>query len=162
MNVKIQANEIKLIKIENLKQKNGNRNQHPQSQIDALAEHFKYQGFRNPLIISKRSGEIVAGNGRYLAALRAGIKELPVIFQEFESEEQEYAFHVADNGLSGWSVLDYSGINSDVQNLGPDFNIDMLGLKNFAVDISDHGFNPDFNDEIEVKQKTCQHCGEVI
>lgn len=134
--IKIQANEIKIVDIKNLRTKKGNRNNHPQKQIEMLAKHFEHQGFRNPLIVSNQSGEIVCGNGRFLAALRAGIKELPVIYQDFESKEQEYQYHVADNGLGLWSELDYAGINADLIDLGP-FDIDMLGIKDFKVDVSE-------------------------
>lgn len=135
--MKIQANEIKLVSVKDLKLKKGNRNKHPKDQLDMLAKHFAYQGFRNPLIVSNQSGEVVCGNGRLMAAKKAGLKELPVIYQDFETPEMEYSYHVADNGLGLWSELDFSGINSDIGDLGPDFDIDMLGLKNFSIDVAD-------------------------
>lgn len=128
--MEIKSKEIKIVDITTLKMKKNNRNKHPQDQIDELASHFKYQGFRNPLIVSNLSGEIVCGNGRYLAALRAGLKQLPVIFEDFDSKEQEYEFHVADNGLSLWASLDIAAIKLDLQAL-PDLDPKMLGLKEF-------------------------------
>lgn len=135
--MKIQANEIKIVSVKDLKLKKGNRNKHPKDQLEMLAKHFAYQGFRNPLIVSNQSGEVVCGNGRLMAAKKAGLKELPVIYQDFETPEMEYSYHVADNGLGLWSELDFSGINADIGDLGPDFDIDMLGLKNFSIDVAD-------------------------
>lgn len=135
--MEIKAKQIDLVKVKDLKRKKNNRNHHPQEQIEALVEHYKYQGFRNPLIVSNQSGEVVCGNGRLLAAIRAGLKEVPVIYQDFDNSDQEYAYHVADNGLSLWAELDLAGINEDLADLGPDFNIDMLGIKDFVLDVSE-------------------------
>lgn len=130
----VQSKEIKLVSLKKLKPKSKNRNKHPQAQIEMLAKHLKYQGFRNPIIVSNQSGEIVCGHGRFEAAKMAGFKEVPVIYQDFESQDQEYSYHVADNGLSLWSELDLSGINNDLQDLGPDYDIDLLGIRGFILE----------------------------
>lgn len=114
-----------------------NRNKHGQDQIERLAEIYKYQGIRHPIIVSKKTGLIVAGHGRKLAAIRAGIKEFPVVYQDFESDEQEYAFIQSDNAIALWADLDLSLINNDIQDLGPDFDIDFLAIKNFVLDMSE-------------------------
>lgn len=132
--IKLHAGEIKLVDVKTLKPRPGNRNNHPEEQLKRLADVYKYQGFRNPLIISNQSGNIVCGTGRFLAAKKAGLEKVPVIYQDYESEEQEYAHHVADNGLSLWSELDLAGINADLPDLGPDFDINMLGINNFTLD----------------------------
>lgn len=135
--MEIKAKEIKIVPTSSLIKNPKNRNHHPQDQIERLAETYKYQGMRTPIVVSNQSGFIVAGNGRYLAAIRAGLKELPVSFQDFDSPEQEYAFGIADNGLGAWAELDLSAINTDLADLGPDFNLDMLGIKNFTLDMAD-------------------------
>ncbi len=66
--MQIRANEIKLVSLDEIKLNPRNRNKHSKEQISRLAEIITYQGFRNPLIISNRSGHCVAGEGRYLAA----------------------------------------------------------------------------------------------
>lgn len=162
-NIDIKSKEIKLVPTKSLKVRKKNRNNHPQHQIEALAEHFKYQGFRNPIIISNQSGQIVCGNGRLLAAIRAGLKEVPVIYQDFDSDAQEYAYHVADNGLSLWAELDMQGINLDIPDLGPEFSIDMLGLKDFTLDFADREFDPDSDEDTSDKKvKRCPHCDGII
>ena len=146
----IKSKEIKIVKVKDLKRKEKNRNHHPQEQIDRLAELIKYHGFRNPVIVSNQSGEIVAGNGRFLAAIRAGLKEIPVIFQDFDSPEAEYSYHVADNGISLWAELDMAGINSDIGDLGPDFDINMLGIQDFTLDVAEKDFEGDPDEVPEV------------
>lgn len=114
-----------------------NRNDHPQDQILRLCEIIKYQGFRIPLIISNRSGMLVSGHGRLLAAKFLGLKQVPVLYQDFESEDQEYAAGISDNSIASWSELDLKSINTEITALGPDFNIDLLGIKDFVVEPSD-------------------------
>lgn len=133
----IKIKDVSLVPINELKQNPKNRNIHPKEQLDELARHYEVHGMRTPLIVSNQSGHIVSGNGRYMAALKAGLKELPVSFQDFDSPEKEYAFGIADNGLSLWSDLDLSSINTDIQDLGPDFNLDDLGIRGFEIDVAD-------------------------
>jgi hypothetical protein len=114
-----------------------NRNLHPPEQIDELVEQFKYQGVRHPIIISKRCNMFAAGDGRFQAAERLGMTEYPVDFQDFDNEEQEYAFAIADNALQRWATLDMAAINFDLPELGPDFDIDRLGIRDFVLDMSD-------------------------
>jgi hypothetical protein len=114
-----------------------NRNKHGQDQIDRLAKLYEFHGIRHPIIVSKRSGFIVAGHGRKLAAIRAGIKEMPVVYQDFDSDDREYAFLISDNAIALWAELDLSEINQDIPDLGPDFQIDMLGLHSFKIDPSE-------------------------
>lgn len=160
--IKIHCKYDELIDPKNLKIHPKNRNKHGQDQIDRLAEMYKYHGVRHAIIVSRRSGKIVAGHGRRLAALRAGIEAMPVVFQDFDTEESEYSFIQADNAIALWADLDLSGINSDLADLGPDFNIDMLGIHNFALDIADKEFNPSDDAEPDKPHKTCPHCGEYL
>ena len=71
---------------------------------------YKYHGIRHPIIVSKQSGYIVAGHGRKLAAIRAGVDEFPVVYQDFVDNNQEYAFIQSDNAIALWADLDISGI----------------------------------------------------
>lgn len=160
--IKIHCKYDELISVKKLKDHPHNRNKHGSDQIERLADLYKYQGVRHPIIVSKLSGHIVAGHGRKLAAIRAGIKQMPVVYQDFESSEQEYAFIQSDNAISLWAELDLSGINADLEDLGPDFDLDMLGIKNFTLDFAEKELEPkeakseSFNEKII----TCPHCDE--
>lgn len=85
----IKIQDIKLIDINNIKPNPNNRNIHPKKQIDQIAKHYEYHGMRTPIIVSNRSGLIVAGHGRFEAAKIAGLKLIPVSYQDFDSDEQE-------------------------------------------------------------------------
>lgn len=136
MEAKIHCKFDELLDPKKLKDHPKNRNKHGSDQIERLAELYKYHGIRHPIIVSTRSKCIVAGHGRKLAAIRAGIK-IPVVYQDFESDEAEYAFIQSDNAIALWSDLDISAINADLGDLGPDFNIDMLGIKDFTLDVAE-------------------------
>lgn len=127
----------KLVPIKELKPHPRNRNSHPIEQIERLAKILKYQGWRYPVKVSKRSGFVTAGHGRIEAAQANGWKEIPVNFQDYEDEAQEYADVQADNAIASWAELDLSGINTDIGDLGPDFDIELLGLKDFTVEVAD-------------------------
>jgi ParB-like chromosome segregation protein Spo0J len=68
----------KLVPTDTLQPNPRNPNQHPDSQITLLAKVITAQGWRSPITVSKRSGLIVRGHGRYAAALRLGTPEVPV------------------------------------------------------------------------------------
>lgn len=126
-----------LVDVKKLKAHPKNRNTHPDEQITRLAKILAYQGWRYPVKVSKRSGFITSGHGRLLAAKSNKWKQVPVNYQDYESDEQEYADLQADNAIALWAELDLSGINTDLGDLGPDFDIDLLGLKDFELVIGD-------------------------
>ena len=110
-----------------------NPNKHTDEQIDRLSKLIDYQGQRHPIIISNRSGFVVAGHGRLEAIKKLGWEKAAVNYQDFENEAQEYAFIVSDNAISEWAELDLSSINTEMLELGPDFDIDMLGIEKFCI-----------------------------
>ena len=127
----------KLVSVKDLQPHPKNRNKHSTEQVDRLAKILKYQGWRYPIKVSKRSGFITSGHGRLEAALKNKWSEVPVNLQDYESDEQEYADVQSDNAIASWAELDLSGVNSDVGDLGPDFDIDLLGIENFVLEPAD-------------------------
>ena len=104
--MEIKSKEISIVDISLLVENPKNNNTHPQDQIERLAKIIKHSGFRNPLTISNRSGFVLCGHGRIAAAKMAGMKELPVIYQDFKDEAEEYAHLTADNEIARWASLD--------------------------------------------------------
>lgn len=129
----IKAKEIKLVPLSEIKLNPKNRNKHPQDQIDRLVEIINYQGFRRPVTISTLSGFLSCGEGRFIAAKKIGLKEIPAMYQDYESAEQEYADGIADNAIDKWAELDLTSIQNDLSELDA-LNIDFLGIKNFTLD----------------------------
>ena len=127
-----------------------NANQHSEDQIKRLCKLIEHNGFRDPLIISKRSGFLICGHGRLMAAKRLKLESVPVIYQDFRDEAEEYQFMVAHNAIASWSELDLSAVNTEMLDLGPDFDIDLLGIKDFVIEPIEK-FEPQ-SDEDEVPE----------
>jgi hypothetical protein len=108
---------------------------------------------------------ITSGHGRLEAAKLLKWKEVPVSFQDYDSEEQEYADTISDNSLASWSELDLSGINSDLTDLGPDFDIDLLGIKEFSLVPEFEPGTEDDQGKLDEKKPLvtqCPNCGECF
>jgi len=155
----------KLVCVEELIPSPKNRNIHSGEQIERLAQILKYQGWRYPIKVSKQSGFITSGHGRLLAAIKNGWTEAPVSFQDYESEEQEYADQVSDNAIASWADLDLGGINSDIPNLGPDFDLDLLGIKEFVLEPAFEPGTEDDQGKLDEKKPLitqCPNCAECF
>jgi DNA modification methylase len=83
-----------------------NPNTHPDNQIQLLGRIIRETGWRAPITVSTRSGYIVKGQGRLAAALLEGFKAVPVDYQHYDSEAQEYADLVADNRIAELAEID--------------------------------------------------------
>jgi DNA modification methylase len=131
--MEIKATSIVMVPINKIIPNDKNNNIHTEEQKRYARKIFDYQGFRAPLLISNRTGKLVAGHLRLEIAKEKGVKELPCMFQDFDSEEQEYAHLTADNALAAQSSLDFGQINTDILELGP-FDIELLGIKDFVIE----------------------------
>jgi DNA modification methylase len=131
--MEIKATSIVMVPINKIIPNDKNNNLHNEEQKRYARKIFDYQGFRAPLLISNRTGKLVAGHLRLEIAKEKGVKELPCMFQDFDSEEQEYAHLTADNALAAQSSLDFGQINADILELGP-FDIELLGIKDFVIE----------------------------
>jgi len=133
--MKIKCSYTKLMPVEELVKHPKNPNTHTPKQIELLAKIIKLQGFRSPIVISKRSGFIVKGYGRLQSAIKAGLKEVPVDIQSYESEAEEYADMIADNRIAELSemntdtLLDLIGELEEV-----DFDVDLTGFEEYDID----------------------------
>lgn len=151
--MEIKSKDIELVPVGELSYHPKNMNKHTEDQINRLIKLIEYQGFRNPLIVQRGTNLVVAGNGRLEAAKKMGLEKVPVSYQEFASQEQLYAYMVSDNAINAdqWGGgLDLSQINLDIQDLGPELDIDMLGIKDFVVEPIEK-FDPQ-SDEDEVPE----------
>lgn len=105
-----------------------NPNTHPEKQLKLLAKIIRTQGWRVPITVSKRSGFVVRGHGRLLAAQLAGLNEVPIDEQDYATEADEYADLVADNRLAELAKVD-KGILGDLLSEFNDgeFDMDLFG-----------------------------------
>ncbi len=92
---------------------------------EKLAELFAQHGFINP-IIATTDGVVRAGHTRLKAAFKTDLKEIPVIYVPFRSEEEAEMYAIADNKSSEWADWDYSTLH-EIFTSGKKLNIDQKG-----------------------------------
>ena len=95
-----------IVPIEKAVENPKNPNTHGEKQLQLLSQIIKSQGWRAPITISTRSGFIVKGHGRLQAARLLDAEFVPVEYQDYQSEAEEYADLIADNRLAELSQID--------------------------------------------------------
>ncbi len=119
----------KMVAIEEVKSNPLNPNTHPAKQITLLAKIIEAQGWRVPITISKLTGCVVRGHGRLMAAKKLRVSEVPVDFQDYDTEELEFADLVADNQIAELAELDYGVLKGILQEIDFDtFDMDLIGF----------------------------------
>jgi hypothetical protein len=118
----------KIVKKSTLKVHPRNPNKHPEHQILLLAKIILKNGWRNPVVVSNRSGLVTKGHGRLLAAQKLEVADVPVDYQDYDSEEMELADVVADNRISELSEMDRPILKDIISDLDTGaFDFDMMG-----------------------------------
>ena len=130
--IPVWCNHDKLVDTDKIVPFPRNPNIHPQHQIEALAKIIKYQGWRAPITVSNRSGFIVRGHGRLMAAKSLGLHHVPVDYQDYENEASEWADLIADNKISELASMDEVLLREL-----------MSGIKDADFDMDLTGFSPD-------------------
>jgi DNA modification methylase len=161
MNVLCQYHELVSVDVLKTLVNPENRNKHPAEQLKQYAKIMKVNGVRHPIVISNRSKLMTKGHGRLQAAILNKWHEFPVQYQDYESEELEYADMQADNALAAQAELDLSGIHRDLEQLGPDFDVELLGLKDFEIEPADKYADQDA-DAVPEARKTNIHVGDIF
>ena len=130
--------KIEYMPIGSIKPYKNNAKLHPKEQIEQIKKSMQEFGNIDPIGIW--NGEIVEGHGRYLAAKALQFETVPVIRLDELTDEQRKAYALVHNKLT---------MNSD-------FDLDILSDeldKIFDIDMSDFGFESDFDEKEEIKKE---------
>lgn len=123
------------VDIQELKPHPKNPNKHPDSQIKLLAELIRAHGWRAPVTVSKRSGFIIRGHGRFYAAIELDEDTVPVDYQEYDSDEQEMADLVADNHIAELASRDDELLLEILEQVNDsDLDLEMTGFDGRDLD----------------------------
>ena len=123
-----------MVDIEKLIPNPRNPNRHPEVQIKLLAKIIKGQGFRNPIVVSKRSGFVIKGHGRLESAKLLGMPMVPVDFQNYENEAEEWADMLADNRLAELAETDKDSLKELLKELDGKIDLDLTGFDEDSLD----------------------------
>jgi DNA modification methylase len=104
---------------------------HNDEGVDAVAASIREYGFRQPVVVDEE-GVIIVGHTRYKAALKLGLKTVPVHVAVGLSPAQAKAYRIADNQTATLSRWD--------EDLLP---LELAGLQELGFDLSLTGFPAD-------------------
>lgn len=142
-----------------------NNNTHGDLQIALLAKIIRAQGWRNPIVISTRSGFVIKGHGRMMAAQLLKVEMVPVDYQEYSSEAAEYADLLADNKIAKYAEFDQKMTKDLLSDLDGLMGLKEIDLTGFTVEEFEKMITPPMLDDIpdpngESKIIKCPHCGK--
>lgn len=153
--------EVRNMNIDDIKPYDNNPRDNDNA-VESTANSIKEFGWQQPIVVDKDM-VIIVGHTRYKAAKKLGYKEVPVVVASNLNKEQVRAYRLADNKtgeLADWNtkLLDdelQSILDIDMTDFGFDENIEFAPADEVEVKI-------DEPTEIEHKEVTCPHCGEVF
>ena len=150
-----------IVPIHKLVENPKNNNRHPARQVELLAKIIDYQGQRNPIVVSKRSGFIVKGHCRLQALKLLGWENVAVDYQDYDNEAQEYADLIADNKIQSYAEFDEDALLKELQEMNFD-DLELLALENTPIieDVEDE-IEEDEVKPVEKKLLRCPVCGHI-
>lgn len=140
---------IEIWEIEKLVPYAANAKVHSDEQVAKLATLISKAGWTQPIVI-QADGTIIAGHGRRLAALKLGLKKVPVIVRADLTTAEADALRLADNRVAS-TDYDQAAVQIELQRLADELDGDLqlgdLGFDDKELDfsLSDLGeINEDF------------------
>jgi ParB-like chromosome segregation protein Spo0J len=105
-----------------------NARTHSELQIGQIAASIKEFGFTQPILLDGQNG-IIAGHGRYEAALKMQMPEVPTIDLSHLSDIQKRAYVIADNKIALNSAWDNQLLELEIADLKEvGFDIELLAF----------------------------------
>ena len=119
--------EVQIVNIDEVKpyEKNPRIND---SAVDAVAASLRQFGFRVPIVVDKDM-VIVCGHTRFKAALKLGLKQVPVHVAKDLTPDQVRAYRIADNKTAELAEWNMELLPIELKDLqGADFDLSLLGF----------------------------------
>jgi ParB-like chromosome segregation protein Spo0J len=96
--------------------------------VDAVAASIREFGFRQPIVVDEQ-GVIIVGHTRYKAALKLGLKKIPVHVATDLTPAQIQAYRIADNKTGELADWDHDRLVQELAELEKAaFDLDLLGF----------------------------------
>jgi hypothetical protein len=123
------AEQVELWAIERLIPYGANARLHSEIDVERIAASIRKWGWTNP-VLGDEHGVVIAGHARLAAAIRLGLKFIPVIVARGWSEEEKQAFRLADNELAARGNWDLDLLRTELQDLKfSGFDLDLIGFE---------------------------------
>jgi hypothetical protein len=135
---RLEMMQIRLASLRTLKPSQRNARTHSKRQIKQIADSISAVGWTYPILVDE-DGNIIAGNGRFLAALHLGLAKAPVMTITGLTETQKRALAIADNKIAanaGWDRPILVAELGELATLLPEINLEisMTGFDPAEID----------------------------
>lgn len=131
----MKAPPLEQVDLDRLRPSDDNPRTHSSKQIKALAASIKRFGFLTAIVVDAE-GVIVAGEGRYYAALKLGLHTVPVLRASHLDADELRAYRLADNRLGEHSSWDSALLAIEIEHLvNIDFDVDLTGFSTGEADL---------------------------
>jgi ParB-like chromosome segregation protein Spo0J len=111
--------------------------EHTDRQLKQIGWSINTFGFLVPILVDEK-GNIIVGVGRYRAAGKAGMPEVPVIRITHLTEAEKRAFQIADNRLTEHSKWNDQLLAETFKGLAAqeiDFSLEVTGFSTAEIDL---------------------------
>jgi len=131
--------------------------------VQAVADSIREFGFRQPIVVDD-AGVIVVGHTRYKAALKLGLKTVPVHVATDLTPQQARAYRLADNRSAQNAEWDIDLLPIELGELRDDgFDLKLVGFSDKELTEYLREFDTDLEDGDEgdeaVETIRCPKCG---
>lgn len=156
--------DIKIVirDIDDIKPYELNAKNHDDKQVEKIAKSITEFGWDQPIVVDK-SGVIIKGHGRRLAAVKLGLKNVPVLVRDDLTDEQVRAARLADNRVA-ISDIDTDILQKELASLSFDLNgiFDGKELTFMEVDLGEMNMNAIVQDmDSEVKAQSIETAKKI-
>ncbi len=128
--------ELKIVlkNINDIKEYDNNAKEHPDWQIEQIANSIQEFGFNDPIAING-DNQIIEGHGRLLAAKQLGLTEIPCIVLTGLTEVQERAYIIAHNKTTMNTDFDLDRLQYELNALKvEDFDLELTGFSEYEIE----------------------------
>ena len=128
--------ELKIVikNINDIKEYENNAKEHPDWQIEQIANSIQEFGFNDPIAING-DNQIIEGHGRLLAAKQLGLTEIPCIILTELTEVQERAYIIAHNKTTMNTDFDLDRLQYELNALKVEgFDLELTGFSEYEVE----------------------------
>ena len=106
---------------------------HSEDQVKKIARSIREIGFRSPILVDENR-VILAGHGRVAGAIKAKLKEVPVVQYTDLTEEQKKKFRILDNRLGDLAEYDLENLKEELREIDDKWLTDMFKDMELGLD----------------------------